>query len=68
MGKWWVTFCDRCGRWAQARPAMPWWEKREDEVEVDEDEFRKLRRSSGYVRAWYIGDQVTRLVNEHRCN
>jgi hypothetical protein len=68
MGKWWVTFCDRCGRWARLRPAMPWWEKREDEVEVDEDEFRKLRRSSGYVRAWYIRDQVTRLVNEHRCN
>ncbi len=65
--KWWVKFCPQCGRWAQARPAHPWWTKGEDEVEVSEEEFASLK-GTGRVRDWYIGSSLTRLVNEHRCN
>jgi hypothetical protein len=64
--RWWIRFCG-CGRWAQARPAYPWWERAADEVEVGEEEFAELRRQDGTVRDWYIGKTLTRLVNEHRC-
>jgi hypothetical protein len=64
--KWWVVFC-KCGRWAQARPANDWWEKAHDEVEVTNEEFAELRRRSGRVRDWYIGNTLTRLINEHKC-
>jgi hypothetical protein len=64
--KWWVKFC-QCGRWAQARPANDWWEKAPDEVEVTNEEFAELRRRSGRVRDWYIGNTLTRLINEHKC-
>jgi hypothetical protein len=65
--KWWVRFC-RCGKWAQARPANPWWTKAPDEVEVDENEFQRLKWEQGKeLRDWYIGEQLTRIVNEHKC-
>jgi hypothetical protein len=64
--RWWVKFC-QCGRWAQARPANPSGAKEPDEVEVTEEEFSELRKRSGWVRDWYIGNQLTRLINEHRC-
>jgi hypothetical protein len=66
--KWWVKFCPQCGRWAQARPANPWWTKAADEIEVSGDEFSELRRKQGgRVRDWYIGKTLTRLINEHKC-
>jgi hypothetical protein len=67
MPNWWVKFCS-CGRWNQARPANEWWEKSPGEVEVSEEEFRKLIWSQGgRLRDWYIGDSLTRIVNEHKC-
>jgi hypothetical protein len=65
--KWWIRYC-RCGKWAQARPANEFWTKAEDEVEVSSEEFRKLIwEQGGNLRDWYIGNQLTRIVNEHRC-
>jgi hypothetical protein len=66
--KWWVTFCPTCGKWRQARPANPWWTKSPNEVEVSDSEFAELQwKEGGTIRDWYIGETLTRLVNEHRC-
>jgi hypothetical protein len=68
MKRWWVKFCE-CGRWREARPANEWWEKSADEVEVSEEEFLRLKWSQGKkLRDWYIGSQLTRIVNEHECS
>jgi hypothetical protein len=66
--KWWVKFCS-CGRWKEARPANEWWEKSAEEVEVSEEEFQRLVwTQGGRLRDWYIGSQLTRIINEHRCS
>jgi hypothetical protein len=58
MPRWWVIRCRGCGRVVEARPAEPWWVKREEEEEVE----CEGTPTSG--RRWYIGDQLTRIVNE----
>jgi hypothetical protein len=66
--KWWIKFCS-CGKWLQARPANEWWTKEPDEVEVSEEEFERLKwAEGGRLRDWYIGSQLTRIINEHRCS
>ena len=59
--RWWVIRCSKCGMWLQARPAKPYWTKTDEEEEVEVP--------SGYSwfggRRWYIGDTLTRIINEY---